>query len=106
MRSVRARIGDSRTTRWGPRDGLMKLIIVDRSKYQTFQRLSDKFSDELDVRVIWDRRRKQMRQPPVPHTPERRSGERRRLVKPWNGKDYVIIHVVMDRPKHDEAKPT
>ena len=74
----------------------MKLIIVEHSRWQTFQRLSDKFADDLDVRVILDRRRKQIRQRPVPRTPERRSGDRRRLTKPWSGKDYVVINVVVD----------
>jgi hypothetical protein len=81
----------------------MKLIIVDRSKYLTYQRLLDKFSDDLHVSVIWDRRRKQIRQRPVPHTPERRSGDRRRLAKPWNGKDYVVINVAMDSPKDNAS---
>jgi hypothetical protein len=82
----------------------MKLIIVERSQFLTYQRLLDKFSDDLSVRVIWDRRRKQIRQRPVPHAPERRSRERRRLVKPWNGKDYVVINVVMDQPTRGVRK--
>ncbi|HEV3215204.1 MAG TPA: hypothetical protein VGZ27_05750 [Vicinamibacterales bacterium] len=75
----------------------MKLIIVDRSKFATYQRLLDKFSDDLNVRVIWDRRKNQIRQRAVPHTPERRSGDRRRLAKPWNGKDYIVINAVVER---------
>ena len=54
----------------------MKLIIVDRSKFLTYQRLAEKFSDDLDVRVIWDRRKKQIRKRPVPHFPERRAERR------------------------------
>jgi hypothetical protein len=73
---------------------MMKLIIVDRSKYPTFQRLSDKFADDGNVMVIWDRRTKHIRQPQVPRAPERRSRERRRLVKPWNGKDYVVVNAI------------
>ena len=75
----------------------MKLIIVDRSKFLTYQRLVEKFSDDLNVRVIWDRRKKQIRRRPVPHVPERRARDRRRLNKPWNGKDYIVINVVEDR---------
>ena len=75
----------------------MKLIIVDRSKFLTYQRLVDKFADDLNVRVIWDRRKKQIRKRPVPHVPERRARERRRLNKPWNGKDYIVINVVQER---------
>jgi hypothetical protein len=74
----------------------MKLIIVERSKYLTFQRLSDKFSDDLNVRVIWDRRVKERAATDDDDHPERRSGERRRLGKPWNGRDYIVINVVMD----------
>ena len=79
----------------------MKLIIVDRSKFLTYQRLAEKFSDDLNVRVIWDRRKKQIRKRPVPHFPERRARDRRRLNKPWNGKDYIVINVVEDRSAYD-----
>jgi hypothetical protein len=74
----------------------MKLIIVERSKYLTFQRLSDKFSDDLNVRVIWDRRVKERAKDDEEDHPERPSGERRRLEKPWNGRDYIVINVVVD----------
>ena len=76
---------------------MMKLIIVDRSKFPTFQRLSDKFADDGNVMVIWDRRTKHTRQPQVPHAPERRSHERRRLVKSWDGKDYVVVNAFEPR---------
>ena len=81
----------------------MKLIIVDRSKFLTYQRLMEKFSDDLNVRVIWDRRKKQIRKRPVPHVPERRARDRRRLNKPWNGKDYIVINVVEDRSTDDRG---
>jgi hypothetical protein len=71
----------------------MKLIIVDRSKPETFRRLKEKFADELNVEVIWDRRTRQRRRSSTMHGPERRSRERRQLVKPFNGKDYIVIHV-------------
>jgi hypothetical protein len=79
----------------------MKLIIVKRSKFVTFRWLSDKFSDDLNVRVMWDRRAKQRRQRGTASTAERRAAERRRLVKAWNGKDYVVIHVVVDTRPDD-----
>jgi hypothetical protein len=85
-------------------DRRMKLIIVEGSRFPTYQRLLDKFSDDLNVRVIWDRRKKQIRQRPVAHAPERRSRERRRLVKPWNGKDYVVINPVVDQPTSETHK--
>ena len=82
----------------------MKLVIVERSQFLAYQRLLDKFSDDLNVKVIWDRRRKQIRQRPVPHAPERRSCDRRRLVKPWNGKDYVVINSATDQPTRELRK--
>ena len=82
----------------------MKLIIVERSQFHTYQRLLEKFSDDLNVRVIWDRRKRQIRQHRTSHLPERRSAERRRLVKTWNGKGYVVINVVMDQPGDDRRK--
>jgi hypothetical protein len=71
----------------------MKLIIVDRAKPETYRRLKEKFADELNVEVIWDRRTRQRRRMTAMRGPERRSRERRQLVKPFNGKDYIVIHV-------------
>ena len=39
----------------------MKLIIVDRTKPEVFKRLKEKFADDLNVEVIWDRRTRQRR---------------------------------------------
>ena len=72
----------------------MKLIVVDRSKMETFRRLSDKFADDINVHVVWDRRRTQARTRQVTHYPDRRVGDRRKLKKDWNGRDYFVIHVV------------
>jgi len=72
----------------------MKLIVVNREHMETFRRLSDKFADDMNVRVVWDRRRKQIRTRRESFLPERRSGDRRKLKKDWNGRDYVVIHVV------------
>jgi hypothetical protein len=71
----------------------MKLIIVDRSKPETYRRLKEKFADELNVEVIWDRRTKQRRRNTATGGPERRSRERRQLIKGFDGKDYIVIHV-------------
>ncbi len=71
----------------------MKLIIVDRTKPEVFKRLKEKFADDLNVEVIWDRRTRQRRRMANTRGPERRSRERRQLVKPYNGKDYIVIHV-------------
>jgi len=72
----------------------MKLIVVDRSKMETFRRLSDKFADDINVHVVWDRRRTQARTRQQTHYPDRRVGDRRKLKKDWNGRDYFVIHVV------------
>jgi hypothetical protein len=47
----------------------------------------------LNVEVIWDRRTRNRRRLSTMRGPERRSRERRQLVKPFNGKDYIVIHV-------------
>ena len=77
----------------------MKLIIVDRSKPETYRRLKDKFADDLNVEVMWDRRTRQRRRMPNIAGPERRSRERRQLVKAYDGKDYIVIHVVVGRER-------
>lgn len=71
----------------------MKLIIVDRSKPDVYARLRKQFEDELGVQVVFERRTRERRRI-VKHTgAERRSGDRRRLAKPFNGKDYIVIYV-------------
>ena len=77
----------------------MKLIVVNRAKAETFQRLSQKFADDINVRVVWDRRQKQNRQRRDDRYPERRRGDRRRLKKDFEGRDYLVIHVVEDRSR-------
>lgn len=72
----------------------MKLIVVKRGKTETLQRLIDRFADDLNVHVIWDRRTKERRQRGKSATAERRNRDRRRLVKAFGDRDYVVIHVV------------
>lgn len=77
----------------------MKLIVVDRTKLQTFQRLLGQFADEFNVKVLLDRRRKQIRKTQEPHAPDRRRAERRRLVKePLQGRDYIVVHLAGGPP--------
>ena len=77
----------------------MKLIVVDRAKLQTFQRLSCQFAGARDVKVVLDRRVKQIRKRKVDgNYPEKRVAERRRLVKSWQGRDYIVVHVA-DTPE-------
>ena len=74
----------------------MKLIVVDRSKVATFMRLKANFVDDRGVRVIMDRRHRQIRQRHEQHLPERRRTERRRLAKTFDGRDYIVIHDAAD----------
>jgi hypothetical protein len=71
----------------------MKLIIVDRSKPEAYARLRKQFEDELGVQVVFERRTRERRRNPRNTGPERRSRSRRRLAKPFNGKDYIVIYV-------------
>jgi hypothetical protein len=73
----------------------MKLIIVKPGKDATLQRLIDRFADDLNVRVIWDRRTKERRRRGLGAASERRARDRRRLVKSFDGRDYIVIHVVL-----------
>jgi hypothetical protein len=71
----------------------MKLIIVDRSKPAVYARLRKQFEDELGVEVVFERRTTQRRRNPHKAWPERRSHERRKFLKPFNGKHYVVIYI-------------
>jgi len=71
----------------------MKLIIVNRAKPDVYAKLKKQFEDELGVEVVIARRTRQRRGNPQNRGPERRSRERRRLVKPFNGKDYIVIYI-------------
>ncbi len=72
----------------------MKLIVVDRNKLQTYQRLACQFAGAPDVKVVLDRRVKQIRKRKEPGPfARRRVGERRRLVKSWQGRDYIVVHL-------------
>lgn len=70
----------------------MKLIVVNRAKLQTFQRLIGQFAGTSNVKVVLDRRVRQMRKRQEGHDPERRRAERRRLNKPLDGRDYIVVH--------------
>jgi hypothetical protein len=71
----------------------MKLIIVDRSKPDVYARLRKQFEDELGVQVMFERRTRERRRNRGNSGPERRSRDRRRLAKPVNAKDYIVIYV-------------
>jgi hypothetical protein len=52
--------------------------------------------------VVLDRRLRQIRKRrEAHHQPERRRAERRRLNTPWQGRDYIVIHL----PGDQDASP-
>ncbi|RPI52343.1 MAG: hypothetical protein EHM55_16730 [Acidobacteria bacterium] len=81
----------------------MKLIVVNRAKPLTFQRLANQFAGVHDVKVLLDRRVKQIRNRQEEHFPERRRSDRRRLIKTWLGRDYIVIHLA-DKPNGESSK--
>ena len=95
-RATRHRHGRPRCNTWSTSvqcGAKMKLIIVDRARRDTYERLKRQFEDALEVEVILERRIKQRRQTAQPGSPERRSRERRRFSKPFDGRDYIVIHI-------------
>ena len=72
----------------------MKLIIVNRSKPETYARLRQTFADDINVEVVWERRTTERRRRNDVRGPERRTRNRRQWSKPWNGKDYIVINIV------------
>ncbi len=74
----------------------MNLIVVARSRIATFARLREQFSGEPNVRVMWDRRAQERRERTNDRVSERRTQERRRVVKPCEGQDYIVVHVTDD----------
>lgn len=71
----------------------MKLIIVNRSKPEVFARLKKQFQDDIGVEVVFERRMRQRRRVPRLVGPDRRTRDRRQFVKPFNGKDYIVIYI-------------
>lgn len=71
----------------------MKLVIVDRSKPETFARLKSRLQDQLNIKVVSQRRMTQRRTTDNNQGPQRRSGDRRKFTKPFNGRDYIVIYI-------------
>ncbi len=69
----------------------MKLIIVQRSKSDTYQRLRERFAGERDVKVILERRQADREPDPVADQ-MRRPEERRRLNKTFEGRDFIVVY--------------
>jgi hypothetical protein len=77
---------------WLSREAAMKLIIVERSRTTTYQRLLEKFDGERNVKVILERRLSRA-------GGRKNDDERRRLKKAFDGRDYLVIHVVDEKKK-------
>jgi len=75
----------------------VKLIIVQRTKIDTFRRLKEMFADDLGVEVVYERRMRERRQRIDSRGRERRTTDRRRLSKSWNGRDYIVIQLANSR---------
>ena len=71
----------------------MKLIIVDRTKPETYARLKRQFEDDLNVEVVWERRSRERRRASRASGLERRSRDRRKFAKAFNGKDFIVIYI-------------
>jgi hypothetical protein len=77
----------------------VKLVIAQRSEFETFEHLSRLFADNPDVRVSWDRRHGGRRQRRDFRSPERRvADDRRRLSKPWHRLNYFVVHTATAQP--------
>jgi hypothetical protein len=70
----------------------MKLVIVDRSKAATYERMRHLFASDPGVSVVWDRRTPEDRRR---HTAqpisERRSQDRRLLVKDFGVRGFIVV---------------
>jgi len=71
----------------------MKLIIVNRDKPDVYAKLKRQFEDQIGVHVVIERRARQRRRNRQNLGPERRSRERRKFAKQFNGKDYIVIYI-------------
>lgn len=72
-------------------EGHLQLVVVRRDAFATFELLCRTFADDLDVRVVWDRRVTQRRQASSQPETERRTRDRRRLTKSWTHLSYLVV---------------
>jgi hypothetical protein len=69
----------------------MKLIIVQRSKLDTYQRLREQFAGDREVKVILERRQAHRGHDAVADQ-ARPLNERRRLNKIFGGRDFIVVY--------------
>jgi len=67
-----------------------QLVIVQRGRFATFERLTRAFADDSNVRVIWDRRVVDRRQSVAAIDVDRRRSDRRQTTSRWSPDGYVL----------------
>lgn len=71
----------------------LKIVIVRRGQFATFELLTHTFADDHSVQIIWDRRmgeRRQASRGPEDSERRRRSDRRREPPSHWNQLNYMI----------------
>jgi hypothetical protein len=69
---------------------MARLIVVRRSEFEYFERLTQEFVTDPGVRVIWDRRVARRRRPRSRVSTEQQQGERRAsLAESWTALGVV-----------------
>jgi hypothetical protein len=70
----------------------MKLVIVDRSKTATYERMRHLFASDPNVAVIWDRRTPdERRRNAEQRAPDRRAQERRQLFRDFGVRGFIVV---------------
>jgi len=70
----------------------MKLVIVDRSKVATYERMRQLLAGDPNVAVIWDRRTpEERRRHAAQHAQDRRARERRQKVTEFGGRGFIVV---------------
>jgi hypothetical protein len=72
---------------------VLRLVIVRRGYFATFELLTRTFADNPSVQVMWDRRVRERRQEPrLPPDGERRQRDRRSLpATQWGPMNYTSV---------------
>jgi len=73
----------------------MKLVIVDRARIATFDRMRDLFANDPSVMVVWDRRveAERRQQQVLSRIPEQRLKERRAFTKSFGEGGFIVVDV-------------
>ena len=75
-------------------------MIVQRSKFATFELLTRTFAEDPAVRVIWDRRVRDRREAASSVPDDRRRRDRRGSPRSsWDHSAYLVVSVMADDPR-------